>query len=70
MAKSPHAFNKNQREKNKIKKNKEKRERRETRKLEKSESGTSGPEIDWGSAPVNSTLNKKDEQQKEEAKNG
>ncbi len=67
MAKSPHSFNKRQREKDKQKRNKEKREKREERKLEKAEAedNTTGPEIDWDSAPVNKTLSDKEESEKE-----
>ena len=64
MAKSPHSFNKRQREKDKQKRNKEKREKREERKLEKAENGGGGPEIDWDSAPVNMTLSKEEEAEK------
>ena len=66
MAKSPHTFNKRQREKDKQKKNKEKRERREERKLEKAD-GDTGLEIDWESAPVNKTMSKEDELNKTKA---
>jgi hypothetical protein len=66
MAKSPHSFNKRQREKDKQKRNKEKREKREERKIEKAESGeeSTGPEIDWESAPVNKTMSKEDENER------
>jgi len=66
MARSPHSFNKRQREKDKQKKNKEKRERREEKKIEKAEGDSpAGPEIDWDSAPVNRTLSDKEESEKE-----
>ncbi len=69
MAKSPHSFNKRQREKDKQKRNKEKREKREERKLEKAEGeGGNGPDIDWDSAPVNTTMSKEDEALKAAAK--
>jgi hypothetical protein len=65
MAKSPHSFNKRQREKDKQKKNKEKRERREERKVEKADGDApTGPEIDWDSAPVNRTLTEQEEAEK------
>lgn len=65
MAKSPHSFNKRQREKDKQKRNKEKRERREERKVEKADADTpTGPEIDWDSAPVNRTLTDEEEAEK------
>lgn len=68
MAKSPHSFNKRQREKDKQKRNKEKREKREERKIEKAENDSNGPEIDWDSAPVNTTMSKEDEALKAAAK--
>lgn len=66
MAKSQHGFQKQQREKKKQQRIKEKQQRMEERKLDKG--AGQGPEIDWSSAPVNSTLNKEDEQKKAEVR--
>jgi protein subunit release factor B len=58
MAKSQHTFSKREREKAKQKKVKDKMERREERKHERNETESNGPEIDWGSAPTEKTLEK------------
>lgn len=65
MSKPKHTFNKRQREKDKQKKMKEKKEKMDDRKQERANSGSSGVEIDWGSAPVNVTLNNQELLQKE-----
>ncbi len=64
MAKSGHTFSKRQREKDKAKRRKEKRERMDERKVQRQNGESGGIEIDWDSAPVNTTLSKEDEARK------
>ena len=65
MAKPRITSSKKQREKNKQQKAKAKKERIAERRQEKEFSGSSGLQIDWESAPVNTTLNKDDHRAKE-----
>lgn len=64
MGRSQETFLKKQREKERAKKKREKQEKKELRR----ENGSSGPEIDWGSAPENKTLSKEEEAQKQKNK--
>ena len=64
MGRSQETFLKKQRETERATKKKEKQEKKELRR----ENSSSGPEIDWGSAPENKTLSKEEEAQKQNNK--
>ena len=64
MARSQETFLKKQREKERARKKKMKQEKKEQRR----ENYSSGPQIDWSSAPENRTLSKEEENQKQNIK--